>query len=75
MAPGTALRDEAGADPAGQHRGADRPRLRRRSRRDLLGGFRLDVPFSATRLRELAKMDGAIILDAAADTMSSPRCT
>lgn len=27
------------------------------------GGFPLDVPFSATRLRELAKMDGAIILD------------
>ena len=33
------------------------------------GGFRLDVPFSATRLRELAKMDGAIILDAAAETI------
>lgn len=28
------------------------------------GGFELQVPFSATRLRELAKMDGAIILDA-----------
>jgi diadenylate cyclase len=27
------------------------------------GGFQLDVPFSATRLRELAKMDGAIVLD------------
>jgi len=27
------------------------------------GGFALDVSFSATRLRELAKMDGAIILD------------
>ncbi|MGB7449979.1 MAG: DNA integrity scanning diadenylate cyclase DisA [Ornithinimicrobium sp.] len=27
------------------------------------GGFELQVPFSATRLRELAKMDGAIILD------------
>jgi diadenylate cyclase len=27
------------------------------------GGFPLDVDFSATRLRELAKMDGAIILD------------
>ncbi|MGI8613058.1 MAG: DNA integrity scanning diadenylate cyclase DisA [Nocardioidaceae bacterium] len=27
------------------------------------GGFILDVPFSATGLRELAKMDGAIILD------------
>ncbi|MDP9432220.1 MAG: DNA integrity scanning diadenylate cyclase DisA [Actinomycetota bacterium] len=28
------------------------------------GGFPLDVEFSATRLRELAKMDGAIVLDA-----------
>jgi diadenylate cyclase len=29
------------------------------------GGFELDVEFSATRLRELAKMDGAIVLDRA----------
>lgn len=28
------------------------------------GGFALNVPFSATGMRELAKMDGAIILDA-----------
>src|SRR5699024_5882741 len=27
------------------------------------GGFELDMPFSATRLRELAKMDGAVVLD------------
>src|SRR5512132_1475790 len=27
------------------------------------GGFSLDVPFTATGLRELAKMDGAIIVD------------
>lgn len=27
------------------------------------GGFDLDVEFSATRLRELAKMDGAVLLD------------
>src|SRR5215218_6425998 len=27
------------------------------------GGFTLDVPFTATGLRELAKMDGAIIMD------------
>jgi diadenylate cyclase len=27
------------------------------------GGFRLDIEFSSTRLRELAKMDGAIVLD------------
>jgi diadenylate cyclase len=30
------------------------------------GGFELNVEFSATRLRELAKMDGAIVLDSAA---------
>jgi diadenylate cyclase len=29
------------------------------------GGFELDVGFSATRLRELAKMDGAVVLDQA----------
>ena len=33
------------------------------------GGFELSVPFSATRLRELAKMDGAIVLDAAGATI------
>jgi diadenylate cyclase len=33
------------------------------------GGFDLNVDFSATRLRELAKMDGAIVLDAAAGTI------
>ena len=27
------------------------------------GGFTLDVPFTATGLRELAKMDGAIVID------------
>lgn len=31
------------------------------------GGFPLDVDFSATKLRELAKMDGAIVLSAALD--------
>jgi diadenylate cyclase len=33
------------------------------------GGFELNVDFSATRLRELAKMDGAIVLDGAAGTI------
>jgi diadenylate cyclase len=33
------------------------------------GGFDLNVEFSATRLRELAKMDGAIVLDASARTI------
>ena len=27
------------------------------------GGFRLDVEFSSTRLRELCKMDGAVVLN------------
>lgn len=30
------------------------------------GGFELDVAFSSTRLRELAKMDGAVVLDESA---------
>ena len=30
------------------------------------GGFEMNVSFSATRLRELAKMDGAIVLDGSA---------
>lgn len=33
------------------------------------GGFALNVEFSATRLRELSKMDGAIILDANAQSI------
>ena len=33
------------------------------------GGFVLDVEFSATRLRELAKMDGAIVLNEGATTV------
>lgn len=33
------------------------------------GGFALDVGFSATRLRELSKMDGAIILDGNGSTI------
>ena len=31
------------------------------------GGFRIDVPFTAQRLSELAKMDGAIVLDEGAE--------
>jgi diadenylate cyclase len=31
------------------------------------GGFELDADFSATRLRELAKMDGAVVLDHGCD--------
>jgi diadenylate cyclase len=35
------------------------------------GGFELNAAFSATRLRELAKMDGAIVLDSEARTIVS----
>ena len=33
------------------------------------GGFELNASFSATRLRELAKMDGAIVLDESGDSI------
>ena len=36
------------------------------------GGFALDVPFTPTALRELAKMDGAIVLDAGGTGSSGP---
>jgi len=35
------------------------------------GGFSLDAPFSPTALRELAKMDGAIVLDLESDRIVS----
>jgi diadenylate cyclase len=69
LAPGTALRDGLerilrGSTGALIVLGYDRTVA------DLCsGGFELRVGFSATRLRELAKMDGAIILDAADQTI------
>lgn len=62
LAPGTPLRE--GLDRIVQgHTGAivvlgTNPGLETIS----TGGFAIDVPFNATRLRELAKMDGAIVL-------------
>ncbi len=62
LAPGTAVRD--GLDRIVQgHTGAlivlgSNPELEAIS----TGGFAIDVPFSATQLRELAKMDGAIVV-------------
>ena len=63
IAPGTALRDGlerilAGRTGALIVLGTDKTVESISS-----GGFTLDVPFSATGLRELAKMDGAVILD------------
>ena len=62
LAPGTALRDGLDRIVSG-HTGAlvvlgTNPALAAIS----TGGFAIDVPFNATRLRELAKMDGAIVL-------------
>lgn len=62
LAPGTHLRDGLDRIVKG-HTGAlvvmgTNPELEAIS----TGGFAIDVPFSATGLRELAKMDGAIVL-------------
>ncbi|MDO5533045.1 MAG: DNA integrity scanning diadenylate cyclase DisA [Propionibacteriaceae bacterium] len=62
LAPGTPLRDGLDRIVAG-HTGAlvvlgSNEALEAIS----TGGFTLDIPFNATRLRELAKMDGAIVL-------------
>lgn len=63
VAPGTELR-QALDDIVGGHTGAlvtigDTEHVQRLAN----GGFRIDAPFTAQRLAELAKMDGAIILD------------
>ncbi len=39
------------------------------------GGFVLDVEFSATRLRELCKMDGGVVLDRDARASCGPACS
>lgn len=62
LAPGTALRDGLDRIVRG-HTGAlvvlgTNPQLQAISS----GGFVIDVPFTATGLRELAKMDGALVL-------------
>ncbi|MBB1502145.1 DNA integrity scanning protein DisA [Propioniciclava sp. MC1683] len=62
LAPGTPLRDGLDRIVSG-HTGAlvvlgTNPELEAIS----TGGFAIDVPFNATRMRELAKMDGAIVL-------------
>jgi diadenylate cyclase len=66
MAPGTALRDGLqrilrGSTGALIVLGLDKTVSQISS-----GGFKVDIEFTATRLRELAKMDGAVICDAEA---------
>jgi diadenylate cyclase len=63
LAPGTALRDGLERILRGRTGGLIVCGYDRTVGELCSGGFELDVEFSATRLRELAKMDGAIVLD------------
>jgi diadenylate cyclase len=63
VAPGTALRDGLERILRGNTGGLIVLGYDRVVESLCTGGFPLDVDFSATRLRELAKMDGAIVLD------------
>lgn len=67
IAPGTAVRD--GLDRIVHGRTGALVTLGNNARLQALstGGFAIDVAFTATALRELAKMDGAIILNDALD--------
>jgi diadenylate cyclase len=62
VAPGTPLRDGLERILRGQTGGLIVLGYNRVVEEVCSGGFELDVDFSATRLRELAKMDGAIVL-------------
>jgi diadenylate cyclase len=63
VAPGTALRDGLERILRGRTGGLVVLGFDRIVEDLCTGGFALDVEFSATRLRELAKMDGAIVTD------------
>ena len=63
IAPGTALRDGLERILRGRTGGLLVLGSDRVVESISTGGFTLDVPFTSTGLRELAKMDGAIILD------------
>lgn len=67
MAPGTPLRDGFERVLRGRTGALVVLGHTRKVRQLSTGGFALDVPFSATALRELAKMDGAIVLDSASE--------
>lgn len=62
LAPGTALRDGLERILRGRTGGLIVLGNDERVEAVCDGGFRLDVEFSATRLRELSKMDGAVVL-------------
>ncbi|MCF6523693.1 DNA integrity scanning diadenylate cyclase DisA [Streptomyces sp. JJ36] len=63
VAPGTALRDGLERVLRGNTGGLIVLGMDRTMESLCTGGFVLDVEFSATRLRELCKLDGALILD------------
>ena len=65
VAPGTALRDGLERILRGNTGGLFVLGYDKSVEALCTGGFRLDVEFSATRLRELAKMDGAVVVDVA----------
>ena len=67
LAPGTALRDGLERILRGRTGGLIVLGHDRAVESICDGGFRLDVEFSATRLRELSKMDGAVVLSTEAD--------
>jgi diadenylate cyclase len=63
VAPGTELRDGLERILRGRTGASSSSDTTGSWTRSRLGGFPLDVEFSATRLRELAKMDGAVVVD------------
>lgn len=67
VAPGTALRDGLQRILRGRTGGLIVVGHDRAVEAVANGGFGLNVPFTATALRELSKMDGAIIVDETAD--------
>jgi diadenylate cyclase len=69
VAPGTALRDGLERILRGRTGGLIVLGWDRTVEQVANGGFVLNMDFSATRLRELSKMDGAIVLDAEAQTI------
>ena len=69
VAPGTELRDGLDSIVAGKTGGLIVVGERERVATLCDGGFSLETPFTPQRLFELAKMDGAIVLDANAHTI------
>lgn len=67
LAPGTPLRDGLERILRGRTGALVVLGVNREVDRLSTGGFDLDVPFTPTALRELAKMDGAIIVDTESD--------